>query len=350
MISLLNIIQHHIITFYLPQIDMDGTKTLMKNIWNLPKVDLIPFSEIDEKRPVLLVTSTPAWNAVKSSLCGLNITETIEVTEATPEYWDGLQSSIENHKSEIVYAVGGGLVADAAKYISVKLNLPLAVLPTALSVDAFITAASGIRRDGCVYYIETKVPENLILDLDTITKAPTSIRAAGITDVISIATGAWDWKFAHERGRNPAGMEFIPWVYDNAQSILSGVLDCAEAAGSGDRDGLKTLFDCLCMEVQLCNQIGHSRPEEGSEHYFAYCVENHMGHGLPHGDLVGPGILIMSKLQEQAAGPLEAALRACHIPLDGIPQSVIERTLAELPSYCLEHNLAYGIAHELETQ
>jgi len=75
-----------------------------------------------------------------------------------------------------------------------------------------------------------------------------------------------------------------------------------------------------------------------------------MGHGLPHGDLVGPGILIMSKLQEQVAGPLEAALRACHIPLDGIPQSVIERTLAELPSYCLEHNLAYGVAHELETQ
>ncbi|MFQ5435295.1 MAG: hypothetical protein ACE5FD_10510 [Anaerolineae bacterium] len=41
------------------------------------------------------------------------------------------------------------------------------------------------------------------------------------------------------------------------------------------------------MEVQLCNQIGHARPEEGSEHYFAYAVENVMGKGLPHGDLVG---------------------------------------------------------------
>ena len=58
--------------------------------------------------------------------------------------------------------------------------------------------------------METKVPETLILDLDTIAKTPASIRAAGITDVMSIATGAWDWKFAHERGMNPAGMEFIP--------------------------------------------------------------------------------------------------------------------------------------------
>jgi glycerol-1-phosphate dehydrogenase [NAD(P)+] len=322
----------------------------MKQIWNLPIVGFMLFSEVEEKCPTLLVTSMPAWNAVKNSLRGLNIAETIEVTEANTAHWDTLQSKIQNRKSEIVYAVGGGLVADASKYISAKLNLPLVVCPTALSVDAFITAASGIRRDGCVYYIETKVPENLILDLDTVAKAPATIRAAGITDVMSIATGSWDWKFAHERGKNPAGMEFIPWVYDNAQSILSGVLGCSEAAGHGDREGLKTLYDCLAMEVQLCNQVGHARPEEGSEHYFAYAVENEMGHGLPHGDLVGPGIMIMSKMQGQATGRLEAALKACNIPLDRIPQEVVNRTLAKLPAYCERHGLAFGLAHTLENK
>ena len=55
--------------------------------------------------------------------------------------------------------MGGGLAADAAKYIARQLGLPMACLPTALSVDAFLTAASGIRRDGCVTYIETKPPE-----------------------------------------------------------------------------------------------------------------------------------------------------------------------------------------------
>ena len=248
------------------------------------------FSEIDDKRPALLITSAPAWNAVKDSLRGLNITTTSEVTEATTEHWDAL---VTRHSSpEVVYSVGGGLTADASKYIATKLDLPLVVLPTALSVDAFITAASGIRKDGCVYYIETKVPERLILDLGTVAKAPAFIRAAGITDVMSIATGAWDWKFAHEQGNNPVGMEFIPWVYDNAQSILGGVLDCAEAAGCGDADGLKTLYDCLAMEVQLCNQVGHSRPEEGSEHYFAYAVENEMGRFYISRRPVGIALLI----------------------------------------------------------
>jgi len=318
----------------------------MNKFPNLPFVDLMPFSEINDKRPALLVTSGPAWNAVKDSLRALNIAATIEVTEATTEYWDSL---VTCHPSpaEIVYAVGGGLTADAAKYFASKLNLPLVVLPTALSVDAFITAASGIRKDGCVYYIETKVPERLILDFKTIAKAPAFIRAAGITDVMSIATGTWDWKFAHEQGKNPAGMEFIPWVYDNAQSILSGVLDCAEAAGRGDHDGLKTLYDCLAMEVQLCNQVGHSRPEEGSEHYFAYAVENEMGHGLPHGDLVGPAILLIAKLQGQDTTRLEKALKACHVPLNNIPQDMLDRTLKTLPAYCKKHKLLFGIAHTL---
>jgi len=328
----------------------------MNKFSNLPLVDLIPFNEIEEKRGVLLITSTPAWNAVKDCLRGLNITATIEVKEATTEYWDSLLTADNGRQTEnavnglrpaVVYAVGGGLTADAAKYFASKLNLPLVVLPTALSVDAFITAASGIRKDGCVYYIETKVPERLILDLETIAKAPAFIRAAGITDVMSIATGAWDWKFAHEKGKNPSGMEFIPWVYDNAQSILSGVLDCAEAAGRGDHDGLKTLYDCLAMEVQLCNQVGHSRPEEGSEHYFAYAVENEMGHGLPHGDLVGPAILLFAKLQGQDITPLEKALKACNVPLNNIPQDMIEHTLKILPEYSQRHNLSFGLAHTL---
>ena len=313
----------------------------MKRLWNLPKVDLMPLTEINEKRPVALVYSGPAWQAVENRL-HLPVAWKREVFEASIENWDHL---MEGFHGEVVYSVGGGLTADAAKYFATKIGLPLVVIPTALSVDAFITAASGIRRNGCVYYVETKTPENLILDLDVIAAAPAAIRAAGVTDVMSIATGSWDWKFAHERRQNPAGMEFIPWVYDNAQSILRGVTDCAEAAGRGDRQGLKSLYDCLAMEVQLCNQIGHARPEEGSEHYFAYCVEQFTGPGWPHGDLVGPGILLMAERQGQDTHAYETALRSCHIPLDRIPPEVVRRTITQLPDYCRKHALPFGIAH-----
>jgi glycerol-1-phosphate dehydrogenase [NAD(P)+] len=318
---------------------------MVQILHNLPVASLSPFSEIDEKRPVLLVTSAPAWKAVQDRLHGLRVAARLEPVEATTASWDSLLSSVKSSPAQVLYSVGGGLTADAAKYFATRLDLPLVVLPTALSVDAFLTAASGIRRDGCVHYIPTKVPERLILDLDVLSAAPAWIRAAGITDVLSIATGCWDWKFAHERGQNPAGMEFIPWVYDNAQSILRGCNDCAEAAGHGDREGLKSLYDCLAMEVQLCNQIGHARPEEGSEHYFAYCVEQFTGPGWPHGDLVGPGILHMAERQGQDTHAYETALRSCAIPLDRIPPDALRRTIRQLPDYCRKHALPFGIAH-----
>ena len=323
----------------------------MKKIWNLPIVEFKPFQEIQEIRPVVLVTSGPAWEAVSDRLAHLPTQAQLEPLEATTAHWDSLITQMGAESGEmgpaVVYAVGGGLVADAAKYLAKNIDLPLVCLPTALSVDAFITSASGIRRDGCVVYIETKVPETLIVDLDVIAGAPVHIRSAGICDVLSIYTGLWDWKFAQEQGQNPPEMDYLPWIAQSAQAILQGALDCAEAAGRGDREGLKQLLDCLAMEVQLCNQIGHSRPEEGSEHYFAYLVENTMGHGLPHGDLVGPGILIISEEQGQKTTAMRRALEACHIPLENIPPAVVEKTLAELAPYSIKHKLPYGIAHEL---
>lgn len=318
----------------------------MNPIPALPVTHFLSFAGVEETRPVLVVTSGPAWAAVGERL-RLPTAAHWDVTEATLAHWDGLLHSLQE-APQVVYAVGGGLAVDAAKYAAVRLGLPLICLPTALSVDAFLTNSSGIRRDGCVYYIPTVAPETVILDWEVIAAAPPSVRAAGICDLLSIATGSWDWRFAEERGQNPPGMAYVAWVDAAAQAILAGALDCAEAAGRGDSGGLKTLYDCLALEVQLCYQIGHSRPEEGSEHYFAYAAEEKLGHGLPHGDLVGPGILLAAHRQGQEIGRLEAALRACHIPLDSIPPALVRQVLAEQPVYCRRHNLPYSRGHEGE--
>jgi glycerol-1-phosphate dehydrogenase [NAD(P)+] len=320
-------------------------------IWNLPVIDFMPFDEIDEERQLIIVTTDGAIDAVYDDLCHLDIFHQVKVAEATTQHFTTLLNQVQQISSDlssfVIYAVGGGLAVDAAKFIANYISLPLISLPTALSVDAFLTWASGVRHLGCVHYIETKPPDLLIVDLDVIRIAPEHIRAAAICDVLSIATGLWDWEYAAEKGKNPEGMELIPWVADAAQAILEGVLDCAEAAGAGEVDGLKQLLDCLALEVQLCNQIGHSRPEEGSEHYFAYSVENLVEKGLSHGELVGPGILLMAEFQDQETAEFEKALKDCHIPLRMISEDIIGATLVGLPDYVRKHELPYGIAHEL---
>jgi len=317
----------------------------MFSIPHLPVVNQHRITQIEESRRTLVVTSPPAWQAVSAQLTGLRHPHLLMSSEATVAAWQEYATHCPMDEIEVVYAIGGGLSVDTAKYLAHTYHLPLVCIPTALTVDAFLTPASGIRRDGCVYYIPTKAPDTLILDLHVIADAPAHLRAAGVTDVLSIATGSWDWRFADAQGRNPATMQFIAWADDMAQVILKHTIACAPGAGAGDHGALKTLFDMLALEVQLCHQIGHSRPEEGSEHYFAYAVENSVGHGLLHGDLVGPGIMLMAERQGQDTAPLRHALEVCHIPLNKIPPHIISHTLDVLPAYCAQHHLPFGIAH-----
>lgn len=315
----------------------------MHQIHHLPTVIQQRWSDIEDDRPALIVTSAVAWKVVSWHFAGIRHRHIIMCSEATQAAWDNIPAL----PCAVIYAIGGGLAVDTAKYLAHRAHVPLICIPTALTVDAFFTPASGIRQQGCVVYIPTKAPDQIIFDVGMIATAPAPLRAAGITDVLSIATGAWDWRYAAAHDRNPAHMPYLAWADEIAQSILIQAIDCASAAGRGDHGGLKVLFDLLALEVQLCHQIGHSRPEEGSEHYFAYAVENHVGHGMPHGDLVGPGILIMAELQGQDLHELTQALSDCHIPLHNIPAHIIRDTMSTLPAYCEQHRLPFGIAHSL---
>lgn len=321
----------------------DPSSTHMKTVWPLPSIDYMPFAEIEESREVAVITSKQAFDAVRD-LLPFKIVWFAEVIEASEAHWLDVSRSFQG---DVLYAIGGGLSVDAAKYIASVYKIPLICLPTALTADAFFTWASGVRKNGCVVYLQTTIPDRLIVDFDVLSSAPPPLRAAGICDVLSIATGSWDWNYAEGKGMNPPGYELIPFAYHNAHTILDAALECAEAAGHGDREGLNQLIQCLAMEVQLCNLIGHSRPEEGSEHYFAYCVENLTGKGLPHGDLVGPGILLAARWQGQETIRLKEALQHCHVPLNRIPRSTVRETIQQLPVYCKTHRLLYGIAHEL---
>jgi len=306
-----------------------------------------PLDAIRIDGPVGLVTQPGAFAAVDLPReLEHGIAWRVDAAEATIPAWDqmlaGLAGSVRH-----VLAVGGGLVHDTAKYLAMRLGVPAVGIPTALTVDAFFTAAAGHRQDGTVRYIDTPPAALLHVDMDLLARAPAHLRAAGVTDVLSIATARWDWRRSEELGRTTESDRYLPWADRIAADILETCIELCPAAGAGDRGALKCLLDCLALEVQLCNQIGHPRPEEGSEHAFAYSVENAVGHGLPHGDLVGPGIVEMARRQGQDAGRLDRALRAAGVPMDSIDPDIVERTIAGLPAFARRTGFTYGIAYEL---
>jgi glycerol-1-phosphate dehydrogenase [NAD(P)+] len=317
-------------------------------VWPLPRIETVSLRNVREERPVALYTSAPAWDALGGAL-DVPVVWRAEPADATEELFNTLADEIPDEVA-VIYAVGGGLSVDAGKIGAARRRLPLVAVPTALSVDAHLTPASGIRRDGCVFYLETGAPERLLIDWEVIAAAPPWVRAAGLSDVLSIATGLWDWRFAQDHGRNAPGQGWIPYVADSARIMLDEGIRIAPSAGRGEQTGLERLLQLLALEVQLCSLIGHSRPEEGSEHAFAYSVENLVGHGLPHGDLVGPGIVALAAAQGQETSPLRDALEASGARLDRVPRAAAEETLRGLSDYVARHGLPFSIASTLNEE
>jgi glycerol-1-phosphate dehydrogenase [NAD(P)+] len=316
-------------------------------IYPIPTIIERPLRELREDRMAALIASGPALAAAERAGLRLHAGLRAEPDKADERSFERI-ASIAHDDIEVVYGVGGGLAADAAKYVAWRRGLPLVVIPTALSVDAHLTWACGVRRDGCVAYLETGPAQTLYADYALLGAAPAHVRAAGVCDLLSIATGLWDWRLAEQRGKNPPAQRYLPWAAAQAQGILDATLVIAEAAGAGDEAGLRALLRLLALEVQLCNLLGHSRPEEGSEHFLAYAIEAHpaIGAGHAHGDLVGPAILRAAAWQGQDTEPLHEALAAAGVPLDRVPAHVMAEAERDIAAYVARHGLVYSIANE----
>ena len=322
-----------------------------EKIGRLPSIVKCPFASIKEHRKAVVLTTDPAWNAVSG----------IDINTQDPIYVAGntkadMLALAEACQAEVVYGIGGGLAIDTAKYVAAANGLPLVALPTILSTDAFLTDATGVRENGCVRYLPSKAPDTVIVDMDILCNAPAPMRASGAADVLSIATALWDWQEAEKMGVNPSNQRLTPQTVDIAGTLLQTLLDNAREIGRGTPTGLKLLLDLLCMEVQLCYLCGHSRVEEGSEHYFAYAIEDHLtsasetsGETFLHGELVGLGILLMAVLQSQPWTQYRHALECLQINYrpSAVSRDAIAETLINLSDYVAHHQLPYTVATTL---
>lgn len=320
----------------------------METIWNLPLIEIRDLGTVKESRPAAVLTGDRAWDAV-GSLLDLPIVVQAEPNNADERFLNQLADNLPEHV-EVVYGIGGGLASDVAKYVAWKNNLPSVIIPTALSVDGFFTSLVAVRKEGTVHYVTTGPANKVIIDFDVVGSAPQHIRGTGIVEILSMTTGLLDWKFAADRKKNSPQERYQIWAAQVAAGIAQQAYKIAKGVGEGRPDALRNLLDLICVEVQLTNQLGHNRPQEGSEQYFAYAIEprHSRGTGVPYADLVGPGILIAAALHKQNINPIRETLQSAGVRLGQLRRDDIVDTIQMLPDYVKEHNLPYSIIHETD--
>lgn len=252
-------------------------------ISNLPK-DLL-----DD--PIIL-TQEEAWQGVKDYFQSSNL-QIHFVTTMDYQQVENISQSFR--KGTAVFGIGGGMALDHAKFSSAYLSLPLVLIPTILSVDAAYTKETAVRKDNRVQYVGEVYPEHLLIDYGILQKAPKILNRAGTGDIMSIFTALWDWREAHNR----LGEKYDAEVAEQSTMIIKKMVDHVHDLREMNEIGIFTLSQAYVDEVSLCAKVGNARPEEGSEHYIAYCLESLTKRSYIHGQLIGCCILIAGAYQGQ---------------------------------------------------
>ena len=211
---------------------------------------------------------------------------------------------------EVVAGIGGGMAVDAAKYFAWRRGLRLVTIPTALTVDAFVTPPAGIRRgaDHTVEYVGAATPDPLVIDYDLLRTAPAWLNVAGVGDILSCHTATHDWERAHAAGRS-SDCPFSAADVAAARAVLADTLAAAADIARASDAGLRALVHGYMRINALCLPAGHPRAEEGSEHFVLYVLESRLKRGFIHGHIVGLGIYLMARLQGNDAAGITAAMR-----------------------------------------
>lgn len=292
----------------------------------------------------LIVTMEDIWPLVKDTFGDtekqIHYVKTLEISELQ-KLAAGL-SGIDN-----IVGIGGGSVADVAKYFSWKNGIPLYQIPSIISVNACFTHQIAIRDKGRVRYVGDAVPEMVYVDYTLIQKAPPRLNRAGLGDILSCHTGLYDWRLADKAGKEP---EWNEPLATRAKELLDIVRGNAGEIHAVSETGIRTIMEVHKWVGAMCHEHGHPRFEEGSEHHVAYNVEYVTGKHILHGELVCLGIFAMSCLQGNDAEGIIKTIREAGVVIDpeklGLTWEEMRKVLLTLKEYVIAENLPYTVIHE----
>ena len=252
----------------------------------------------------MLITMEEPWKIIDDYLTKI---PTLKIYNNSMDI-DHLEPFADSFKAFIdedftIVGLGGGTACDTAKYITWKMNedfgleLDLILIPSIISVDAFLCSSIAVREDHKVKYIGKSNPTKIIIDYEIIQEAPPYLNRAGVSDTISIASALGDWKLE----RDELNGRFDDEVFKEAKQIVIDLMNARDEIKKVSERGIKALVDGFYREVVLCEAWGNARPEEGSEHFLAYCLESLTGDHYIHGNLIGMNVLVSLLLQTDYA-------------------------------------------------
>lgn len=207
---------------------------------------------------------------------------------------DELEIEIRLDNAEMIIGVGGGKVLDVSKVVGTRMNVPVMLVPTALSCDAICSPVASIRvNPKKSISIAVEMPWAVVIDLDIVAHSPRRLLCAGIGDLLSNKTALVDWKLAHQVNKEKID-DVSCMIANNAVDIFLNTFNQNNIARA---TLLQMTVESLIMSGIAMAIAGSSRPCSGSEHLISHALDNYCGGKALHGEQVAVAMLISEYLQ-----------------------------------------------------
>lgn len=287
-----------------------------------------------------MITQDVPWRVVRDQL-PVRPAAVRRVTSVARETLEVLERDLP--PVDVIVGLGGGMAIDSAKYVAWRRSLPLVAVPSIVSVDAPFCRAIGVREGWIVEYVGDKMPDRMLVDYALIQGAPPALNRGGICDVLSIWTALEDWRVAHEDTGEPFDAE----VARQSRAILNRLMAARAEVYAVSEAGIRAIVEGYLAEVDLCEQWGNARPEEGAEHFFAYALEYVTRRPYLHSAVVSLGVVLMTLLQARPVRDVVQFIDDCGVEWrpaqTGIPLPAVRETLIQLEGFVVDHDYCYSI-------
>jgi glycerol-1-phosphate dehydrogenase [NAD(P)+] len=227
-----------------------------------------------------------------------------------------------------VLSIGSGVVTDIAKHgcflyqQATGENVPFVVYQTANSVSAYTSNMSPTFVDGVKRTLDSRYPDALICDLETLRDAPLEMTVGGVGDMLAVFVSFPDWYLAHRLGMDSTYSELAKHLVGPLDELL---VEHAEGIRAGKMDSVAMLAKIIALGGLAMSLSHATTPMSGFEHVMSHVLDlqAEMDHAplAVHGSQVALATLAGAEMYHRFLAdfdPLSLNLDACYPTMDSM--------------------------------
>ncbi len=210
-----------------------------------------------------------------------------------------VEDLLDSSSCDLLLAVGSGTIHDVTRYVAYEKGLQFVSVPTAPSVDGYVSSVCAMTWKGVKRTLTAVPPLALVADSDVIAQAPLNMINSGVGDMLGKYTALFDWKISSIL----TGEYYCDYVASLMKSALEQVVSNIDKIKTRDVDAIESLTYGLVLSGLVMQMTGNSRPASGAEHHISHLIE--MGvvsknNTALHGEKVGVATVLVLDRYHQA--------------------------------------------------